>query len=64
MNATQCPKCGTYCAPGVTSLDGWDNDLLNGYVYVDFTCYCCKTEFTNIYKIDSQHVTYNPEEEA
>lgn len=63
-NGMRCPKCGNDCQwhPGVTSLDGWDDDLANGYVFVDFTCPSCKSEFTNVYKLEKQELTYEEEE--
>ena len=61
-NGFTCPKCGHETRAGYTSLDGWDDELLNGYVFVDVTCSNCKTEYTNVYRFDHSEVTY--EEEA
>ena len=62
-NGFTCPKCGSDCKPGLTSLDGWDDDLYNGYVFVDVTCPVCKTEYTNTYSLESSVITYSEEDE-
>lgn len=62
MIGFKCPNCGADTNVGVTSLDGWDDDLANGYVFVDMTCSACKTEFTNVYTFDHQETTYTEED--
>lgn len=64
MNGFTCPNCGADLSqdPIPISLDGWDDDLLNGFVFVDLTCSTCKTEYTNVYKFDHSEVTYKEEE--
>lgn len=57
-----CPKCGTDCLAAHTALDGWDDCLGFGNVFVDFTCPNCKTEFTNVYTFNGQEITYTEEE--
>ena len=58
-----CPNCGADTGLGVTSLDGWDDDLANGYVFVDVTCPTCQTEYTNVYRFVRSETTYTEEEE-
>lgn len=57
----KCPECGADCEPGQTSLEGWDDDLAGGLVFVDFTCHACKAEFTNCYRLEWQEVTFCPD---
>ena len=57
-----CPTCGADTGIGYTSLDGWDDDLANGYVFVDITCPACQTEYTNVYRFVRSETTYTEEE--
>ena len=56
-----CPVCGGDCTMGDLSIDGWDDDLFNGYVFVDVVCQHCKAEYTNVYRFDHSEVTYKEE---
>lgn len=60
-NGFVCPKCGNGTEIGTTSLDGWNDELLNGFVFVDITCPNCKAEYTNVYRFDHSEVTYKEE---
>ena len=57
-NGFTCPTCGANTGIGETSLDGWDDDLANGFVFVDITCPVCFTEYTNVYKFERSETTY------
>ena len=61
MNGFICPYCGADTGIGETSLDGWDDDLANGYVFVDVTCPVCQTEYTNEYSFVRSVETYKEE---
>ena len=61
-NGFTCPKCGANTGIGYTSLDGWDDDLRNGFVFIDITCPACFTEYTNVYKFDHSETAYEEEE--
>lgn len=60
-NGFTCPTCGANTCIGETSLDGWDDDLANGHVFVDVTCPACHTEYTNVYRFDHSVTTYEEE---
>ena len=61
-NGFICPTCGAGTELGVTSLDGWDDNLAEGVIYVDITCPACHTEYTNVYRFDRSETTYEEEE--
>ena len=60
-NGFTCPKCGADLSqdPIPIILDGWDDELLNGVVYIDLVCSECKSEFTNVYELKRQEVTFD-----
>lgn len=60
MSYFKCPKCGT--DGGCITIDGWDDELSNGIVFVDVVCTHCKTEYTNVYRFDHSEITYEEDE--
>ena len=64
MDSLKCPACGADAQPGRTSLDGWDDELASGRVFVDFTCARCGAEYTEVYVLADREVTYEPGKEG
>lgn len=64
-NGFTCPKCGADLSadPLPITLNGWDDDLFSGTLFIDVTCRSCGCEYTNIYQLTCTEITYDPEEE-
>ena len=63
-NGFTCPMCGADLStdPLPIMLDGWDDELLCGRLFIDVTCRYCGCEYTNVYQLECMEITFDPNE--